>query len=187
MLNICLALITAQFSITKKREIKQMLNEQKRFSLKNPYFQDRYEKIRMLWKNKCQMNCCRISRLVNSKLFDWIIFSCIILNTVSMSTEYHGQPTWSTNIFEYINLIFLILFTIEIFLKILVQGCLKYLENSLNILDVGILCISFIELFQGKYNRFMVLRIFRFLPTLRRQLVSLMKLELLFEVFHRLS
>ncbi|CAF2593657.1 unnamed protein product [Rotaria sp. Silwood2] len=122
-----------------------------------------------------------ISSFVASKYFDRIIFSAIIINSLSMAIEYHGQPQSLTNVLEYINYVFVILFTIEMLFKIIAEGCLKYIKNPFNIFDAGIVLISFIELYGTKNSGLSVLRTFRllrvlklirFMPTLRRQLVS---------------
>ncbi|CAF2632351.1 unnamed protein product [Rotaria sp. Silwood2] len=122
-----------------------------------------------------------ISRLVASKYFDRIIFSAVIINTLSMALEYHGQPQLLTNVLEYSNYVFIILFTIEMLFKIIAEGCLKYIKNLFNIFDGGIVIISLIELLGAKHSGLSVLRTFRllrvlklvrFMPTLRRQLVS---------------
>ncbi|CAF4118553.1 unnamed protein product [Rotaria sp. Silwood2] len=122
-----------------------------------------------------------ISRAVANKYFDRIIFSAIIINTLSMSIEYHGQSQSLTNVLEYSNYVFTILFTIEMLFKIIAEGCLKYIKNLFNIFDGGIVLISLIELYGTKHSGLSVLRTFRllrilklvrFMPTLRRQLVS---------------
>jgi voltage-dependent calcium channel T type alpha-1H len=97
-----------------------------------------------------------------------------------MGIEYHGQPQSLTNALEYSNLIFTSLFAIEMILKIIADGCLKYIRNAYNIFDGVIVIMSVIELQGNKNSGLSVLRTFRllrvlklvrFMPTLRRQLV----------------
>lgn len=122
-----------------------------------------------------------ITRSVTSKYFDQIIFCAIILNTISMAIEFHGQPQWITDILEYTNLFFTIVFTVEMIFKIIAEGCLRYVNNLFNVFDAIIVIISLIELHKTKSSGLTVLRTFRllrvlklvrFFPTLRRQLVS---------------
>jgi len=121
-----------------------------------------------------------ISIFVASKYFRRIVLSAIVINTLSMGIEYHGQPTSLTNALEYSNIVFTCLFAIEMILKIIGDGCLKYIKNAYNLFDGGIVLMSVIELQGNKNSGLSVLRTFRllrvlklvrFMPTLRRQLV----------------
>ncbi|CAF1073951.1 unnamed protein product [Rotaria sordida] len=143
-------------------------------------------------RQRCKICCCPcfttihklISRFVASKYFDRIIFSAIIINTLSMAIEYHGQSQSLTNVLEYSNYVFVILFILEMLFKIIAEGCLNYIKNPFNVFDGGIIVISLIELYGTKTSGLSVLRTFRllrvlklvrFMPTLRRQLVVLLK------------
>ncbi|CAF1244381.1 unnamed protein product [Rotaria sordida] len=121
-----------------------------------------------------------ISRLVANKYFDGIIFLAIIINTFLIAIEYHGQPQFLTNLLQFNNYFFTILFTIEILLKIIAHGCLAYIKNLFNIFDGGIVLISLIQLIISGNSGLSVLRAFRLLcllkflrcmPTLRRHLI----------------
>jgi hypothetical protein len=125
---------------------------------------------------------CRqlISKFVGSKHFRRVVLSAIVINTLSMGIEYHGQPQSLTNALEYSNLVFTSLFAIEMILKIIAEGCLKYIRNAYNLFDGAIVIMSVVELQGNKNSGLSVLRTFRllrvlklvrFMPTLRRQLV----------------
>ena len=123
-----------------------------------------------------------ISNFVASKYFRRIVLSAIVVNTLSMGIEYHGQPPELTNALEYSNLVFTSLFAIEMILKIIADGCMKYIKNAYNLFDGGIVLMSVIELQGHKNSGLSVLRTFRllrvlklvrFMPTLRRQLVRI--------------
>ncbi|CAF3704659.1 unnamed protein product [Adineta steineri] len=125
-----------------------------------------------------------VSDFVASKYFRRIVLSAIVVNTLSMGIEYHGQPTSLTNALEYSNIVFTSLFAIEMILKIIADGCLKYIKNAYNLFDGGIVLMSVIELQGNKNSGLSVLRTFRllrvlklvrFMPTLRRQLVVMLK------------
>ncbi|CAF0833175.1 unnamed protein product [Rotaria sordida] len=151
------------------------------------------EEEKSKFRQRCELCCCcscftiiqkSISRVVASKYFDYIIFSAIIINTLSMAIEYHGQPQLLTNVLEYSNYFFIILFTIEMFFRIIAEGCLEYIKIPFNIFDGGIVLISLIDLYGTKNSGLSVLRTFRllrafklvrFMPTLRRQLVFMVK------------
>ncbi|CAF0857877.1 unnamed protein product, partial [Rotaria sordida] len=125
-----------------------------------------------------------ISNFVGSKYFRRIVLSAIVINTLSMGIEYHGQPPSLTNALEYSNLVFTTLFAIEMILKIIADGCLEYIKNAYNLFDSGIVIMSLIELQGNKNSGLSVLRTFRllrvlklvrFMPTLRRQLIVMLK------------
>ncbi|CAF1490715.1 unnamed protein product [Adineta ricciae] len=243
MMNICLAVISAQFSVTKKRETQLMAAERERFlqstnSISSSIDQkscwevimihiERFFKRLLRRKNKkaqgnhaennvsdriqssselivhdgshrnkerqhesqdsscCSSPCRRIlARYVHSKYFELIIFCAIIINTLSMSVEYHGQPQRLTNILEHVNYVFVALFTIEMILKILADGCWTYVKSPLNIFDCTIVIISLVELYGAQNSGLSVLRTFRllrvlklaqFTPTLRKQFLVMMK------------
>ena len=121
------------------------------------------------------------ANFVASKYFRRIVLTAIVINTLSMGIEYHGQPQSLTNALEYSNLVFTSLFAVEMVLKIIAEGWLKYIKNAYNLFDGGIVVMSIIEL-QGQKNSGLsvlrtfrllrVLKLVRFMPTLRRQLVS---------------
>ena len=122
-----------------------------------------------------------IINFVSGKYFRRIVLSAIVINTLSMGIEYHGQPQELTNALEYSNLVFTILFLIEMILKLIADGCLGYIRNAYNLFDGCIVLMSVIELHGNKNSGLSVLRTFRllrvlklvrFMPTLRRQLVS---------------
>ncbi|CAF3603222.1 unnamed protein product [Adineta steineri] len=125
-----------------------------------------------------------LSNFVASKFFRRVVLTAIVINTLSMGIEYHGQPDSLTNALEYSNIVFTTLFAIEMVCKIIVDGCLKYIKNAYNLFDGGIVIMSVIEL-QGQKNSGLsvlrtfrllrVLKLVRFMPTLRRQLVVMLK------------
>jgi hypothetical protein len=113
-----------------------------------------------------------------------------------MGIEYHGQPPSLTNALEYSNLVFTCLFAIEMLLKIFADGCLKYIKNAYNLFDGGIVIMSVIELQGNKNSGLSVLRTFRllrvlklvrFMPTLRRQLVRKSESSLLLRTDSRMT
>lgn len=152
------------------RETKRERKPSKCGSLCNRYCCDYMTKLRRM-----------IAAFVASKYFRRIVLSAIVVNTLSMGIEYHGQPQSLTNALEYSNLVFTCLFAIEMVLKLVAEGLLPYIRNGYNLFDGGIVIMSVIELQGNKNSGLSVLRTFRllrvlklvrFMPTLRRQLVS---------------
>uniref|UniRef100_A0A8C1LNS4 Voltage-dependent T-type calcium channel subunit alpha-1H n=1 Tax=Cyprinus carpio TaxID=7962 RepID=A0A8C1LNS4_CYPCA len=126
----------------------------------------------------------RLIRIVDSKYFNRGIMIAILINTLSMGIEYHEQPEELTNILEISNIVFTSMFVLEMLFKLLAFGMFGYIKNPYNIFDGIIVVISVWEIIGQADGGLSVLRTFRllrvlklvrFLPALRRQLVVLMK------------
>ncbi|XP_066517733.1 voltage-dependent T-type calcium channel subunit alpha-1H isoform X3 [Hoplias malabaricus] len=132
------------------------------------------------------VRCVRrvLKRIVDSKYFNRGIMFAILINTLSMGVEYHEQPAELTDVLEISNIVFTSLFALEMLLKLLACGLFGYISNPYNIFDLIIVIISVWELIGQADGGLSVLRTFRllrvlklvrFMPALRRQLVVLMK------------
>ncbi|XP_058894434.1 voltage-dependent T-type calcium channel subunit alpha-1H isoform X2 [Kogia breviceps] len=126
----------------------------------------------------------KLCRIVDSKYFNRGIMVAILTNTLSMGIEYHEQPDELTNALEISNIVFTSMFALEMLLKLLACGPLGYIRNPYNIFDGIIVVISVWEIIGQADGGLSVLRTFRllrvlklvrFMPALRRQLVVLMK------------
>uniref|UniRef100_A0A3B4D4C3 Ion transport domain-containing protein n=1 Tax=Pygocentrus nattereri TaxID=42514 RepID=A0A3B4D4C3_PYGNA len=122
--------------------------------------------------------------IVESKYFNRGIMIAILINTISMGIEHHEQPDELTNVLEICNIVFTSMFALEMILKLTAFGCFNYLRNPYNIFDGIIVIISVCEIAGQSDGGLSVLRTFRllrvlklvrFMPALRRQLVVLMK------------
>ncbi|XP_028843520.1 voltage-dependent T-type calcium channel subunit alpha-1I isoform X2 [Denticeps clupeoides] len=122
--------------------------------------------------------------IVESKYFNRGIMIAILINTISMGIEHHNQPEELTNVLEISNIVFTSMFTLEMILKLTAFGFFEYLRNPYNIFDGIIVIISVCEIIGQSDGGLSVLRTFRllrviklvrFMPALRRQLVVLMK------------
>ncbi|XP_073755852.1 voltage-dependent T-type calcium channel subunit alpha-1H isoform X1 [Callorhinus ursinus] len=126
----------------------------------------------------------KLCRIVDSKYFNRGIMVAILTNTLSMGVEYHEQPDELTSALEISNIVFTSMFALEMLLKLLACGPLGYIRNPYNIFDGIIVVISVWEIIGQADGGLSVLRTFRllrvlklvrFMPALRRQLVVLMK------------
>ncbi|XP_035311174.1 voltage-dependent T-type calcium channel subunit alpha-1H isoform X1, partial [Cricetulus griseus] len=126
----------------------------------------------------------KLRRIVDSKYFNRGIMAAILVNTLSMGVEYHEQPDELTNALEISNIVFTSMFALEMLLKLLAYGPLGYIRNPYNIFDGIVVVISVWEIVGQADGGLSVLRTFRllrvlklvrFLPALRRQLVVLMR------------
>ncbi|KAF4799058.1 hypothetical protein TURU_057396 [Turdus rufiventris] len=126
----------------------------------------------------------KLRLIVDSKYFNRGIMIAILVNTISMGIEHHEQPEELTNILEISNVVFTSMFALEMILKLAAFGLFDYLRNPYNIFDSIIVIISIWEIVGQADGGLSVLRTFRllrvlklvrFMPALRRQLVVLMK------------
>uniref|UniRef100_A0A674NH58 Calcium channel, voltage-dependent, T type, alpha 1H subunit a n=1 Tax=Takifugu rubripes TaxID=31033 RepID=A0A674NH58_TAKRU len=126
----------------------------------------------------------KLKRIVESKYFNRGIMIAILVNTLSMGIEYHKQPEELTDILEISNIVFTSMFVLEMGFMLLAFGLFGYIRNPYNIFDSIIVIISVWEIIGQSDGGLSVLRTFRllrvlklvrFLPALRRQLVVLMK------------
>ncbi|NXK73614.1 CAC1H protein, partial [Amazona guildingii] len=137
-------------------------------------------KVTRLWKAFGS----KLKRIVESKYFNRGIMIAILINTLSMGIEYHEQVNELTNALEISNIVFTSMFALEMLLKLLAFGLFGYIKNPYNIFDGIIVVISVWEIIGQSDGGLSVLRTFRllrvlklvrFMPALRRQLVVLMK------------
>uniref|UniRef100_A0AAQ5XIC3 Ion transport domain-containing protein n=1 Tax=Amphiprion ocellaris TaxID=80972 RepID=A0AAQ5XIC3_AMPOC len=126
----------------------------------------------------------KLRRIVESKYFNRGIMIAILVNTLSMGIEYHEQPEELTDVLEISNIVFTSMFVLEMGFMLLAFGLFGYIRNPYNIFDSIIVIISVWEIIGQADGGLSVLRTFRllrvlklvrFLPALRRQLVVLMK------------
>ncbi|XP_035038606.2 voltage-dependent T-type calcium channel subunit alpha-1I isoform X1 [Hippoglossus stenolepis] len=126
----------------------------------------------------------KLEVIVASRYFNRGIMIAILINTLSMGIEYHEQPQELTDILEISNMVFTSLFSLEMLLKLMALGLFGYIKNPYNGFDSVIVIISVWEIVGEAEGGLSVLRTFRllrvlklvrFLPALRRQLVVLMK------------
>lgn len=77
------------------------------------------------------------------------------------------------NLLQNFNIVFAIIFTIELILKLIGIGIKDFLRDKLNIFDAGIVAISLYEIFiideggKSSFSVFRTVRIFRALRVLR--------------------
>uniref|UniRef100_A0A8C7WXM9 Calcium channel, voltage-dependent, T type, alpha 1H subunit a n=1 Tax=Oryzias sinensis TaxID=183150 RepID=A0A8C7WXM9_9TELE len=122
--------------------------------------------------------------IVESKYFNQAIMTAILINTFSMGIEYHEQPEYLTQVLEITNFVFTSIFVLEMGFMLLAFGLWGYIKNPYNIFDSVVVIISVWEISAQADGGLSVLRTFRllrvlklvrFMPALRRQLVVLMK------------
>mmetsp|Transcript_34799 Transcript_34799/g.53437 ORF Transcript_34799/g.53437 Transcript_34799/m.53437 type:complete len:298 (+) Transcript_34799:1634-2527(+) len=121
-------------------------------------------------KRRCQPTpgCIQMSnsteQLVESPSFNNFVIMLILLNTVFLALEHYDMPGWLQDSSEVANFIFTIVFALEMVLKLIGLGIIKYLSDGFNIFDGIIVIISMVELTVGSESSGLsVLRAFRLL------------------------
>jgi hypothetical protein len=139
----------------------------------------------LVLKTEIDANCKIFKRIVDSKYFGHGIMIAILINTSSMGIEHHNQNEKLTEALEVSNVIFTTIFALEMVMKILADGIFGYLANFYNVFDASIVFVSIWEIVDDTdagglsvlrtFRLLRVLKLVRFLPALRRQLIVLMR------------
>lgn len=104
--------------------------------------------------------------IVNSPIFNGFIILIILLNTIVLAMdkypEFEGEIS---EIFWYANVVFTVIFTVEVVLKLVGLGVKGYSADKFNLFDAFIVVVSIIEMFLasdgGGGGAFSALRAFR--------------------------
>eukprot|EP01043_Picozoa_sp_COSAG02_P013627 COSAG02_NODE_549_length_20461_cov_11.385866_2_plen_1201_part_00 len=85
-------------------------------------------------------------RIVSNNLFDHFIVGCIVANCVMMACTYHEEPEGLTIFFAVMNLVFTVLFTIEMVLKQLAFGLAIYFDDTMLRFDCFVVVGSWLDI-----------------------------------------
>lgn len=84
------------------------------------------------------------------KEFSHFFLFSIIVNTMLLALEFDGMPRKMEVVLQDMNTALTILFTIEMFLKLIGLGFWEYIADGFNIFDAMIVLMALVELgFQG--------------------------------------
>ena len=70
----------------------------------------------------------------------------IILNSIVLATEFYNQPQWLTDFQNIANIVFTIIFAIEMIIALIGLGLKGYISDGFNIFDGVIVIFSLLEL-----------------------------------------
>lgn len=93
-------------------------------------------------KNTCFMICYKIT---DSKLFIYFITICIMMNVAFLAFDKHPMPESQELTIEWINIVFCVIFQIEMVLKFIGLGCFGYFSDRSNTLDFFIVVLSSVD------------------------------------------
>jgi len=102
-------------------------------------------------------------RVAESALFEWFIIGCIIVNVMLMSMRHYNQSSGFDDFLEYGNLLFTIIFTVEMAIKLIGLGFKQYVSSHWNKFDGVIVLMSYVTFVAdvGSLSVFRVLRVIR--------------------------
>uniref|UniRef100_A0A8C8SEM4 Voltage-dependent L-type calcium channel subunit alpha n=1 Tax=Pelusios castaneus TaxID=367368 RepID=A0A8C8SEM4_9SAUR len=98
-----------------------------------------------LFRRKCH-------EVVKSKFFYWLVILLILLNTLSIASEYHQQPDWLTHLQDSANRVLLSLFAAEMLLKMYALGPRQYFMSLFNRFDCFVVCTGIVEVILVEIN-----------------------------------
>lgn len=93
-----------------------------------------------------------IRRAIKSQPFYWCVIVLVFLNTSCVAVEHYGQPNWLTVFLFYAEYVFLILFILEMCLKMYALGVRTYFESSFNKFDFFVVMGSIFEVVWSYYK-----------------------------------
>jgi len=94
--------------------------------------------------NRRMRRSCR--KAVKSQAFYWLIIILVFLNTGVLATEHYRQPPWLDFFQEATNIFFVVLFTLEMLLKMYSIGFQGYFVSLFNRFDCFVVISSIMEL-----------------------------------------
>nr|QFP39652.1 voltage-gated calcium channel subunit alpha 1-like protein [Tridacna squamosa] len=103
-----------------------------------------HRKSRRLRKlNRRCRRACR--KLVKSLPFYWMVIVMVFLNTLVLTFEHYRQPAWLDKFQEIANIFFVILFTLEMLVKMYSLGFQGYFVSLFNFFDCFVVLCSIVE------------------------------------------
>ncbi|XP_061108501.1 voltage-dependent L-type calcium channel subunit alpha-1C [Conger conger] len=90
--------------------------------------------------------------VVNSTYFEYLMFTLILLNTICLAMQHHGQSTAFNKAMNVLNMLFTGLFTVEMILKLIAFKPRGYFSDPWNVFDFLIVIGSIIDVILSEIN-----------------------------------
>ncbi|XP_076141132.1 voltage-dependent L-type calcium channel subunit alpha-1C-like isoform X1 [Alosa pseudoharengus] len=90
--------------------------------------------------------------VVNSTYFEYLMFTLILLNTICLAMQHHGQSTSFNHAMNILNMVFTGLFTVEMILKLIAFKPRGYFSDPWNVFDFLIVIGSIIDVILSEIN-----------------------------------
>lgn len=89
--------------------------------------------------------CNKLHDLVIHPKFGLFITTCIVVNTVALALDHHPMDPAFVDDLEIANFVFTLVFVVEMLLKLPGLGVRLYVQDSFNVFDCLIVCVSVVE------------------------------------------
>ncbi|XP_058273774.1 voltage-dependent L-type calcium channel subunit alpha-1C isoform X5 [Hemibagrus wyckioides] len=90
--------------------------------------------------------------VVNSTYFEYLMFTLILLNTICLAMQHHGQSASFNKAMNILNMLFTGLFTVEMILKLIAFKPRGYFSDPWNVFDFLIVIGSIIDVILSEIN-----------------------------------
>ncbi|XP_028970321.2 voltage-dependent L-type calcium channel subunit alpha-1C isoform X4 [Esox lucius] len=104
---------------------------------------------RYIPKNQYQY---KVWYVVNSTYFEYLMFTLILLNTICLAMQHHGQTKSFNDAMNILNMLFTGLFTVEMILKLIAFKPRGYFSDPWNVFDFLIVIGSIIDVILSEIN-----------------------------------
>ncbi|XP_071784403.1 voltage-dependent L-type calcium channel subunit alpha-1D-like isoform X3 [Asterias amurensis] len=94
------------------------------------------------WNRRCRRMC---RQAVKSQAFYWIVIIMVFLNTIILASEHYNQPKWLEGFQDIGNFLFVVIFTVEMIIKMYSLGFQGYFVSLFNRFDCFVVCSSLLE------------------------------------------
>uniref|UniRef100_F1KQB4 Voltage-dependent L-type calcium channel subunit alpha n=2 Tax=Ascaris TaxID=6251 RepID=F1KQB4_ASCSU len=115
--------------------------EDKTDDSKPSWFSKRLRRLQK-FNRRCRRGC---RRLVKSQTFYWLVIILVLLNTLVLTSEHYKQEPWLDHFQTIANLFFVVLFSLEMMLKMYSLGLTTYTTSQFNRFDCFVVISSIIE------------------------------------------
>uniref|UniRef100_A0A8D2ZK28 Voltage-dependent L-type calcium channel subunit alpha n=1 Tax=Scophthalmus maximus TaxID=52904 RepID=A0A8D2ZK28_SCOMX len=102
-----------------------------------------YYRLGRRWNRFFRMKCLVY---VKTKSFYWVVMFLVFLNTLTIATEHHHQPDMLTSLQDVASRVLLVLFIIEMFLKMYALGPRAYFMSLFNRFDFFVVLCGILEM-----------------------------------------
>ena len=104
-------------------------------------------------RNKLYRHCLA---LTNKPAFNHMVNFSIVLNTVILAMDRYNLEKAIKIVYECANMVFAMIFIVEMVIKMLGFGCTSYFKDPLNKMDFSIVMLSILDLFIFLYRQYMI-------------------------------
>uniref|UniRef100_A0A8C6L9P9 Voltage-dependent L-type calcium channel subunit alpha n=1 Tax=Nothobranchius furzeri TaxID=105023 RepID=A0A8C6L9P9_NOTFU len=102
-----------------------------------------FSRLARRWNRFFRMKCLVY---VKTKSFYWVVMFLVFLNTLTIATEYHHQPVTLTSLQDAASRVLLVLFVIEMFVKMYALGPRAYFMSLFNRFDFFVVLCGILEM-----------------------------------------